>query len=119
MTDGRSRMKIIECDIAIVGAGPAGVTLANLLAGYGITVTLLEQEPEILQEPRAVGIDDEALRTLQAFDMAEPVLENAVRNAPIRYYDSRGRILAHVAPSGRPYGWARRNLFFQPNLEAV
>lgn len=112
-------MKIIERDVAIVGAGPAGVTLANLLAGYGITVTLIDQEPEILQEPRAVGIDDEALRTLQAFDMAEPVLENAVRNAPIRYYDSRRRVLAHVAPSGRPYGWSRRNLFFQPNLEAV
>jgi 3-(3-hydroxy-phenyl)propionate hydroxylase len=112
-------MKTVECDVAIVGAGPAGVTLANLLVGYGISVVIMDREAEILSEPRAVGIDDEALRTLQSFDMAERVLENSVRNSPIRYYDSKQRILAHVAPSARPYGWPRRNLFFQPNLEAV
>ncbi|MCU1476755.1 MAG: putative 3-(3-hydroxyphenyl)propionate hydroxylase [Subtercola sp.] len=112
-------MNVIEKDITIVGAGPAGVTLANLLAGYGASVLLIDSEAQILTEPRAVGIDDEALRTLQSFGMAETVLESAVRNAPIRYFDSKERILAHVAPSGRPYGWPRRNLFFQPNLEGV
>lgn len=112
-------MNSIECDVAIVGAGPAGVTLAGILAGYGLSVLIMDQEPDVLQEPRAVGIDDEALRTLQSFGMAERVLDNAVRNAPIRYYDSHGKVLAHVAPSARPYGWPRRNLFFQPNLEAV
>ncbi|MGN5236816.1 bifunctional 3-(3-hydroxy-phenyl)propionate/3-hydroxycinnamic acid hydroxylase [Rhodococcus sp. SJ-3] len=112
-------MEALDRDVAIIGAGPAGVTLANLLAQYGVSTTLIDREAEILEEPRAVGIDDEALRTLQGFGMAEEVLGNAVRNAPIRYYDSRKRVLAHVAPSGRPYGWPRRNLFFQPNLEAV
>lgn len=112
-------MSTIERDVAIVGAGPAGLTLANLLARYGVSVVVMDREADVVEEPRAVGIDDEALRTLQAFDMAEPVLENAVRNAPIRYYDSKRRILAHVAPSARPYGWPRRNLFFQPNLETV
>lgn len=112
-------MERIDRDVAIVGAGPAGATLANLLAQYGVSVIMIDREAEVLQEPRAVGIDDEALRTLQGFDMAEKVLESAVRNAPIRYYDSRNRILAHVAPSARPFGWPRRNLFFQPNLESV
>jgi len=109
----------MKCDVAIVGAGPAGATLANLLAGYGVEVVLLDKEAGVVDEPRAVGIDDEALRTLQSFDMAEPVLDNAVRNAPIRYYDSNRKLLAHVAPSARPFGWPRRNLFFQPNLENV
>lgn len=112
-------MKSIERDVAIVGAGPAGVTLAGLLGRYGVSVVIVDREPDVVEEPRAVGIDDEALRTLQTFGMAEPVLAGAVRNAPIRYYDSKGRMLAHVAPSGRPYGWPRRNLFFQPNLERV
>lgn len=112
-------MRSIERDVAIVGAGPAGVTLAALLAEYGVSVILMDRAEGVVEEPRAVGIDDEALRTLQSFGMAETVLENAVRNAPIRYYDSKRRILAHVAPSARPYGWPRRNLFFQPNLENV
>jgi len=112
-------LNTIECDVVIIGAGPAGVTLASLLAGYDVSVLIMDREPDVLQEPRAVGIDDEALRTLQSFGMAERVLDDAVRNAPIRYYDSKGRVLAHVAPSARPYGWPRRNLFFQPNLEKV
>ncbi|MCW2526747.1 MAG: putative 3-(3-hydroxy-phenyl)propionate hydroxylase, FAD/NAD(P)-binding, partial [Pseudonocardiales bacterium] len=37
----------------------------------------------------------------------------------IRYHDSKGRRLAHVRPIGQPYGWPRRNLFFQPLMEAV
>lgn len=109
----------MDHDVVVVGAGPAGVTLANLLGGWGISVAVVDREPDVVEEPRAVGIDDEALRTLQTFEMAEPVLRDAVRNAPIRYYDSRGRVLAHVAPSQRPFGWPRRNLFFQPNLERV
>ncbi|MDV7352711.1 bifunctional 3-(3-hydroxy-phenyl)propionate/3-hydroxycinnamic acid hydroxylase [Rhodococcus oxybenzonivorans] len=112
-------MNSVNRDVAIIGAGPAGVTLANLLAEYEISVIVMDREAYVLEEPRAVGIDDEALRTLQSFGMAEKVLESAVRNAPIRYYDSRNRILAHVAPSARPFGWPRRNLFFQPNLESV
>ncbi|MFJ3779021.1 bifunctional 3-(3-hydroxy-phenyl)propionate/3-hydroxycinnamic acid hydroxylase [Streptomyces sp. NPDC090075] len=104
-------------EVVIVGAGPAGLVLANLLGAADIQVALVEQNAEVVEEPRAVGIDDEALRTLQTFGMAEPVLQDAVRNAPIRYYDSRGRVLAHVAPTQAPQGWPRRNLFFQPDLE--
>ncbi|WP_344046818.1 bifunctional 3-(3-hydroxy-phenyl)propionate/3-hydroxycinnamic acid hydroxylase [Nocardioides panacihumi] len=112
-------MRTIERDVVIVGGGPSGVTLASLLAGYGVSTLVIDREHEVLDEPRAVGIDDEAVRTMQSFGMAEAVLEDAVRNAPIRYYDSRMRILAHVAPSGRPFGWPKRNLFFQPTLERV
>lgn len=114
-----SAVQTIERDVVIVGAGPSGATLANLLAGHGLSVLVIDREPDVSDEPRAVGIDDEAIRTLQSFGMAEAVLDTAVRNAPIRYFDSRKRILAHVAPSARPYGWPRRNLFFQPTLEAL
>ncbi|MCW2621024.1 MAG: putative 3-(3-hydroxyphenyl)propionate hydroxylase [Frankiales bacterium] len=107
----------VDCSVAIVGAGPAGATMANLLGEAGVSVVLLDQATEIIDHPRAVGIDDEAIRTLQSVGLAEVVLESALQNAPIRYYDSRGKVLAHVAPSARPYGWPRRNLFYQPFLE--
>ncbi|HVV08096.1 bifunctional 3-(3-hydroxy-phenyl)propionate/3-hydroxycinnamic acid hydroxylase [Amycolatopsis sp.] len=107
----------LDCDVAVVGAGPAGSVLANLLGEAGVSVAVLEARKTIIGHPRAVGIDDEAVRTLQSFGLAQVVLDNSLQNMPIRYHDSAGRVLAHVAPSARPYGWPRRNLFYQPFLE--
>lgn len=36
----------VECDIAVIGAGPAGLSFARLLAGSGLSVTLVERAPE-------------------------------------------------------------------------
>ncbi|HEY0538123.1 MAG TPA: bifunctional 3-(3-hydroxy-phenyl)propionate/3-hydroxycinnamic acid hydroxylase [Actinoallomurus sp.] len=110
-------MEGFDCDVAVVGAGPVGAVLANLLGHAGVTVVVLEASETVVGHPRAVGIDDEAIRTLQSVELAQVVLDNSLRNVPIRYHDSEGRILAHVAPTGRPYGWPRRNLFYQPFLE--
>jgi len=109
----------IQVDVAVVGAGPCGLTLASLLGTYGVTTAVLDREPDVLDHPRAVAIDDESLRGFQAAGLAEEVIEDCIQNAPIRYHNSRGRVLAHVGPSGRPYGWPRRNLFFQPLMEAT
>ncbi|MFJ8019423.1 bifunctional 3-(3-hydroxy-phenyl)propionate/3-hydroxycinnamic acid hydroxylase [Streptomyces sp. NPDC096311] len=110
-------MNEFDCDVAIVGAGPAGATLANLLGEAGVSAVVLEASGSIVAYPRAVGIDDEAIRTLQSFGLAQVVLDNSLQNMPIRYHDAAGTVLAHVAPSAQPYGWPRRNLFYQPYLE--
>src|ERR1700721_1749567 len=47
------------------------------------------------------------------------LLEDIVQNTPIRYYTSWGRLMAHVEPSVRPFGWPRRNNFLQPLFEAA
>jgi len=49
-TDDRSHDGIL-----IVGAGPAGVAIAYLLAARGLPVTLLDQEPEFDRVFRARG----------------------------------------------------------------
>jgi len=109
----------IETDVLIVGAGPCGLTVANLLGVYGIRATLLDRESEILDFPRAVGIDDESLRTYQAAGLVGSLFADMLQNTPIRYHTSWGRCFAHVKPSVQPFGWPRRNLFLQPLYEAV
>jgi 3-(3-hydroxy-phenyl)propionate hydroxylase len=52
--------------VIVVGAGPTGLTTANLLAQYDVEVLLVERNANTVQEPRAVSIDDESLRTMQA-----------------------------------------------------
>uniref|UniRef100_UPI001C692662 bifunctional 3-(3-hydroxy-phenyl)propionate/3-hydroxycinnamic acid hydroxylase n=1 Tax=Pseudonocardia pini TaxID=2758030 RepID=UPI001C692662 len=107
----------IETDVAVVGAGPCGTTLATLLGRAGVRTVVLDREPAVTPYPRAVAIDDESLRTLQTAGVLADVLPDLIRNVPIRYHSSTGRVLAHVGPSGRPYGHPRRNLFLQPLLE--
>ena len=55
-----------DADVVIIGAGPVGLTLANLLGLRGIDVLLLEAGEELIDYPRAVGIDDEAMRVIEA-----------------------------------------------------
>jgi 3-(3-hydroxy-phenyl)propionate hydroxylase len=104
--------------VIIVGAGPTGLTLANLLGRYRVRFLLVERNPTTVQEPRAVSIDDESLRTLQAAGVIETVLPDIVPGYGSLYYTARRICFAKVEPTGRPYGYPRRNAFRQPKLEA-
>ena len=104
-------------DVAIVGAGPTGLTLANLLGLEGVSVLLVERNATTVQEPRAVSIDDESLRTMQAAGVVDRVLEQVVPGYGSRYLTPAGACFLTVLPTGRPYGYARRNAFRQPVLE--
>ena len=53
-------------DVAIVGYGPVGQTLAILLGQRGWRVAVLEKQPEAYPLPRAVHFDHEVARILQA-----------------------------------------------------
>jgi 3-(3-hydroxy-phenyl)propionate hydroxylase len=109
----------VTTDVAVIGAGPCGITMANLLAVYGVRAVVIDAQPGIYEHPRAVGIDDESLRTYQSIGIVSRLLEDIVQNTPIRYYTSWGRLMAHVEPSVRPFGWPRRNNFLQPLFEAA
>lgn len=103
--------------IAIVGAGPTGLTLANLLGVYGVACVLIERNAATVHEPRAVSIDDESLRTMQAAGIADTVMAETVAGYGSHYYSARGRLFAKVQPTAQPYGFPRRNAFRQPVLE--
>ena len=66
-----------EFDVAIIGYGPVGAALANLLGLSGLKVVVLEREPSVYHLPRAVSLDDscscplgEACRTLISLRVA-------------------------------------------------
>jgi 3-(3-hydroxy-phenyl)propionate hydroxylase len=103
--------------VAIIGAGPTGLTLANLLGIYGVGCLLVERNAATVHEPRAVSIDDESLRTMQAAGLAAEVMSGTVAGYGSHYFSARGRLFATVQPTARPYGFPRRNAFRQPVLE--
>jgi 3-(3-hydroxy-phenyl)propionate hydroxylase len=104
--------------IAIIGAGPTGLTLANLLGAYGVPCLLIERNASTVSEPRAVSIDDESLRTMQTVGLVETVMSETVTGYGAHYFSPRGRCFAKVQPTEEPFGFPRRNAFRQPVLEA-
>lgn len=104
----------IHVPVLVVGAGPVGVTIANLLGHYGVPTLLVDRSPAVLDYPRAVGLDDEALRTFQAAGLAEAMLRDMIQNVPMRMYTAAKQCFAEILPSTREFGWFRRNLFSQP-----
>ena len=109
----------LRTQVLVVGYGPCGATIANHLGLYGVQAIIVDRASGVLDYPRAVGMDDEALRSFQTVGLAERLLADMVQNAPARYHTSSGRCFAHVHPQGQPYGWPRRNMFIQPLAEAT
>jgi 3-(3-hydroxy-phenyl)propionate hydroxylase len=103
--------------VLIIGAGPAGLTLANLLGMEGVPTILVERNPGCVPEPRAVALDGESLRTLQAVGLADTVLENIRQGFIADYLNGAGEHLFSTDLTARPYGYCLQNSFDQPTLE--
>lgn len=58
-------------DIAVVGCGPVGLTLARLLSAKGLRVAAIDPNRIVCHHPRATHLDDESMRTLQTLGAAD------------------------------------------------
>lgn len=119
MTEPSARGTIREADVTIVGAGPVGLSIANLLGLRGVRVNVVEALPELISYPRGVGIDDESLRSIQTMGLIADVLPHTAPNHIMRLVNGRGRIMAEIAPAADEFGWSRRNAFIQPAVDRV
>ncbi|MCA1005729.1 bifunctional 3-(3-hydroxy-phenyl)propionate/3-hydroxycinnamic acid hydroxylase [Rhodococcus hoagii] len=106
-------------DVLVIGAGPSGLLLSNLLAKYGCRVILVEKLPELIDYPRAVGIDDESLRSMQAAGLATEVAAHISPQHAIRVLNGSGRVISEMSPTTEEFGWSRRNGFIQPLVDKV
>jgi len=106
-----------ETSVLIVGAGPAGLTLANLLGSEGVPTLLVERNEGCVPEPRAVALDGESLRTLQAVGLADTVTETIKQGFVADYINGEGVQLFTTDATARPYGYCLQNSFDQPTLE--
>ena len=106
-----------QVDVVISGLGPTGLTLANLLGKRGLSVVVLEREPQFYGNARAVYTDDECLRIFQAAGMAEELTRDMLLNATFQWLLPDGQVLHQLIQNARPNGWPVNNLFYQPLLE--
>ena len=80
---------------------------------------VIERNESTVRAPRAVSLDDESLRTMQAIGLADAVLRDVAEDYGSFYYTAAGRLFARVEPTTQEYGFARRNAFTQPQFEAT
>lgn len=108
-------------DVAIVGLGPTGATLACLLAKCGLDVLAMDRQAGPCPEPRAVHFDDEVMRVFQTIGLAEAVEGVSRINPGMRFVDAGGSLLLdwpRPADVG-PMGWHASYRFHQPDLEGI
>jgi 3-(3-hydroxy-phenyl)propionate hydroxylase len=110
-----------QVPVVIVGAGPVGVTAATLLARRGIASVLLEKYQEPYPLPRAVHLDDEVARILQAAGVAEQFGKISRPMPGMRLVDAQHKTMAEFNRAGMvgPNGYPRANMFDQPELEQI
>ena len=110
---------IAKTDVLIVGAGPTGLLLANLLGSMGVETIVIERNEGTVQEPRAVSIDDESMRALQAAGLSSKVEKIVTRGYGSIYKGPSGQVFSEVKPSSKEFGFDKRNAFQQPRLESL
>ena len=109
-------------DVAIVGYGPVGATLANQLGQAGWRVAVLERDRQIHPLPRAIHFDGEVMRIFQNIGLREAV-QSVTRPGMkgMHFVNARDQLLmvrGGTAAIG-PHGCANNHYFHQPELEAV
>ncbi|WP_426191380.1 bifunctional 3-(3-hydroxy-phenyl)propionate/3-hydroxycinnamic acid hydroxylase [Massilia sp. DWR3-1-1] len=111
----------VQVDIAIIGYGPVGATLANLLGVAGLSVAIIERHPDAYGMPRATHIDGEAMRVLQTAGLAEEVAQTLGLHPRMQFINAQGGLLLDwVRPTEPgPNGWRDNNRFHQPQLEQI
>jgi len=111
----------IKTDVVIIGFGPVGAMLANLLGLQGISTLVLEREAAILNLPRAVHFDDEVMRLLQTVDLAQAMQPFVHVSPGMKFVDDAGRLLLDWPRSHRvgQQGWHASYRFHQPEFERV
>lgn len=109
-----------DLDVAIIGAGPAGVTLGNFLGAAGLRTALYERDATIFPLPRAIHFDGEIMRIFETLGLRAEV-ERLSRPGlkGMHFVNALGEtLMIRAGATARgPHGCANNHYFHQPELE--
>lgn len=107
--------------MVIVGYGPVGATLANLLGLRGVRTLVLEREASIYHLPRAVHFDDEVMRIFETAGLSSAIEPGVILSPGMLFIDRDGKLLVDWSrpPETTPSGWPSSFRFHQPTLEQI
>lgn len=110
-----------DYDVLIVGCGPCGATLANLLRIQGHSVAIFDRDTDVFVAPRAMAIDPESCRIFQTAGVQARLEEADARPFVTHYFvdDDRKELLkVNFGEVEGVYGYEAAGMrFHQPSLE--
>ncbi len=110
---------MIDTDVLIVGLGPVGATLANLLGLQGFRVLAVERDTTVYPLPRAAHFDAEIMRVWQGLGILNEAMAVSRRAPAYEFRNAKGEVLLRydldevIVASGFAPAW----MFNQPDLE--
>jgi 3-(3-hydroxy-phenyl)propionate hydroxylase len=107
-----------DVDVLLVGLGPVGAALANLLGRHGVRVLAIDRATEVFDKPRAIVLDNEALRILQQTGLREDDFAR-VAIPQVKYHSPLFGCFARINTAGIVDGHPMLVSFYQPELEAA
>ena len=107
----------VECDVAIVGAGPVGTVLAGLLAQKGVSVFIADRSEDVYPMPRAAHFDHEIMRVFQQLGIVDDIQDSIVSVGRYVFQNSAGEALLEFdASTPADTGWLSY-MMHQPGIE--
>jgi 3-(3-hydroxy-phenyl)propionate hydroxylase len=107
-------------DVAIIGAGPVGATLAALLAKRGVSVVALERDVDVYALPRAAHLDAETVRNLREIGAWSDAPGWSIVNEGMDFVNADGQLLLRMTAVESPdHTTPQSNLFHQPSLDRL
>jgi 3-(3-hydroxy-phenyl)propionate hydroxylase len=111
----------MNCDIAILGYGPAGATAAALLGGRGLDVVVIDRMADVYDKPRAITADHEVMRIMQLAGIGKELGAHVRPHPGTQYLGVDGKTIrqTNVIPPPYPLGWPTGVHFIQPEYERM
>lgn len=103
-------------DVLVIGYGPVGAALTALLGRYGVETLVVDKVKDVMLMPRAIALDNEALRILQMTGLAEDAFER-IGIPEVKMHCPFFGQFGQVNTSGSIDGHPKLVTFYQPELE--
>lgn len=114
-------MNTYDFDVIILGCGPVGATLGNLLGSMDVRTCIVERDTTAHALPRAGHFDDEVMRVWQTIGLSGAMQPDVRVNPGMTFIGQNGERLLHW-PRPMEVGsqaWHPSYRFHQPALEAT